>query len=77
MPEFDIDAQPVNWRQYGEFVADGGYDEPRWWSGDGWAWLQAEGRRVPRYVEQMAGGVLGWRAGPACNAWLPARPCCT
>jgi len=63
VPEFEIDAQPVAWAQYGEFVADGGYDDPRWWSSDGWTWLQREGRRVPRHVDQMRQGVLQQRFG--------------
>src|SRR5438445_113265 len=53
LPEFEIDAQAVSWAQYGEFVEDGGYDEARHWSPAGWAWVQAEGRRTPRYVDQM------------------------
>src|SRR5205085_7087253 len=63
VPEFDIDAQPVTWAQYGEFVEDGGYDEPSWWSEPGRAWLQHEGRRVPRYVDQLRQGVLQQRFG--------------
>jgi ergothioneine biosynthesis protein EgtB len=61
--EYEIDAQPVSWAQYAEFVEDGGYDESRWWSEDGWAWLQREGRRCPRHVEQMRHGVLTRRFG--------------
>ena len=61
--EFEIDAQAVNWSRYAEFVADGGYDDARWWSPEGWAWVQAQGRRVPRYVEQMRQGVLVQRHG--------------
>ena len=41
VPEFEIDAQPVQWSQYVEFVDDGGYDEPRWWSQAGWAMARA------------------------------------
>jgi len=59
VPEFEIDAQPVNWSQFVEFVDDGGYDRPEFWQPEGWAWLQAlaqaEGRRGPRYVEQIGG----------------------
>ena len=57
VPEFEIDAQPVNWAQYVEFVDDGGYDRPEFWLPEGWEWLQREagreGRRGPRYVEQI------------------------
>jgi len=63
VPEFEIDAQPVQWSQYVEFVDDGGYDEPRWWSQAGWAWLERQQRRAPRYVEQLGGAVLAQRAG--------------
>ena len=63
VPEFEIDAQPVQWAQYAEFVDDGGYDEPRWWSQAGWGWLERNERRVPRYVEQMGRAVLSQRAG--------------
>jgi ergothioneine biosynthesis protein EgtB len=61
--EFEIDAQALSWARYAEFVTDGGYDDAQWWSPEGWAWVQAEGRRVPRYVEQMRQGVLAQRHG--------------
>jgi gamma-glutamyl hercynylcysteine S-oxide synthase len=57
VPEFEIDAQPVSWSQYVEFVDDGGYDRPELWQPEGWAWLEAqarqEGRRGPRHVDQI------------------------
>lgn len=70
LPEFEIDAQPVTWSQYAEFVADGGYDRHELWSPRGWEWLdgkvRGEGRRGPRYVEQIGtaiGTVLQRRLG--------------
>ncbi|WHZ12311.1 MAG: Serine/threonine kinase [Burkholderiaceae bacterium] len=70
VPEFEIDAQPVTWAQYVEFVDDGGYDRPELWRPEGWDWLQAlaqsEGRRGPRYVDQIgvaSGAVLQTRFG--------------
>ena len=70
VPEFEIDAQAVTWAQYVEFVGDGGYDRPGLWHPDGWQWLQAqaasEGRRGPRYVEQIgmgSGAVIQTRFG--------------
>jgi len=72
VPEFEIDAQPVSWSQYIEFVDDGGYDREELWSLAGWQWLQAlsktEGRRGPRYVEQIgavSGAVMQMRFGVA------------
>lgn len=63
VPEFEIDAQPVSWAAFAEFIDDGGYDERQWWSRDGWDWLEATTRRAPRYVEQVTGGVLARRLG--------------
>jgi formylglycine-generating enzyme required for sulfatase activity len=57
VPEFEIDAQPVTWAQYVEFIDDGGYDRQELWHPQGWEWLQreaaADGRRGPRHVEQI------------------------
>jgi iron(II)-dependent oxidoreductase len=65
VPGFEIDAQPVSWSQYVEFIGDGGYDRQELWHPEGWAWLQREadrdGRRAPRHVEQIgvaSGAVL-------------------
>jgi formylglycine-generating enzyme required for sulfatase activity len=63
VPEMEIDAQPVNWGQYMEFAADGGYERRDFWSDAGWAWLQAGGRRAPAQVEQLLGDVLVQRRG--------------
>jgi iron(II)-dependent oxidoreductase len=68
VPEFEIDAQPVGWQPYCEFVEDGGYDDASYWSTDGWAWLQHEQRRTPRDVEQMRVGVLLHRFGRLVRA---------
>jgi len=72
VPEFEIDAQPVSWSQFVEFVDDGGYDREDLWSAAGWAWLQAlaagEGRRGPRHVEHIgvaSGAVMQRRFGQA------------
>ncbi|MFM9916199.1 MAG: selenoneine synthase SenA [Rhizobacter sp.] len=67
LPEFEIDSQAVTWAQYAEFVEDGGYDDARWWSTDGWQWVQREGRRVPRHVDQLRQGVLQWHFGALVN----------
>ncbi len=74
VPEFEIDAQPVSWAQFVEFVDDGGYDEMRHWSESGQHWLKEAsagqgkeyGRRAPRYVEQIgvaSGAVMQMRFG--------------
>jgi formylglycine-generating enzyme required for sulfatase activity len=63
VPDFEIDAQAVSWSRFVEFAEDGGYDDARVWSADGWAWAQAEGRRAPRGVEQLRGGVMRQQRG--------------
>ncbi len=70
VPEFEIDAQPVTWAQYVEFVDDGGYDRAECWHADGWQWLQTQsglqGGRAPRYVDQIgvaSGAVMQTRFG--------------
>ena len=71
VPEFEIDAQPVSWSQYVEFVADGGYDREELWHADGWQWMQsqAEGRRAPRHVEQI-GLARGGGQGGVLQRWF-------
>ncbi|MES2635307.1 MAG: selenoneine synthase SenA [Pseudomonadota bacterium] len=44
---FEIDSQPVSWSRFAAFVGDGGYDEPRWWTGEGWAWRQQARAKPP------------------------------
>jgi ergothioneine biosynthesis protein EgtB len=61
--EFEIDAQPVTWAEFVEFIDDGGYDDRRWWRDAGWDWLEASNRRAPRHVAQLSGGVLVQRHG--------------
>ncbi len=79
VPAYDIDAQPVNWAQYAEFVDDGGYDEVSHWSAQGRQWLQhaaQDGRRSPRYVEHMgasSGAVVQTRFGQTCR--VPGSQC--
>jgi iron(II)-dependent oxidoreductase len=36
VPPFFIDTTPVTNAAYAEFIAAGGYDDPRWWSPAGW-----------------------------------------
>ena len=74
VPEFEIDAQPVTWAQFVEFVDDSGYDRAELWQPGGWQWLQEKaadasqdgGRRGPRYVDQIgvaSGAVMQTRFG--------------
>lgn len=80
VPEFEIDAQPVDWGQFVEFVDDGGYDREELWHPQGWQWLerlaQEEGRRGPRYVDQIgvaSGAVMQTLFGRATRM-APQQP---
>src|SRR5207249_5924430 len=53
---FFIDVTPVTNRAYRDFVQDGGYDEPRWWAEDGWAWRRQEGLAAPQFWVGEGGG---------------------
>jgi iron(II)-dependent oxidoreductase len=66
LPAFWIDTAPVTNRQYIAFVADGGYEEPRWWGEEGWAWRQEAGAEHPQFWRREGGGAwsrvrFGWR----------------
>ena len=42
--------------EWAAFIADGGYDDPRHWLSDGWAWVRAEGVVAPLYWEPAESG---------------------
>jgi iron(II)-dependent oxidoreductase len=46
---FWLDTTPVTNGAYLEFLADGGYDDPRWWSEAGWEHRQQAGLFAPLY----------------------------
>ena len=58
---FGIDAALVSNADYGRFVADGGYRKPRFWTGEGRAWLAQHKAEAPR----------GWRREG--EAWYVLR----
>lgn len=48
VPAFEMDSTLVSNAQFGEFVDDGGYQKPQFWSTAGRAWLMASDRSAPR-----------------------------
>ncbi len=46
---FWLDRTPVTCEQYQQFMAVGGYNNPRWWSTEGWEWLQTAQVTEPLY----------------------------
>jgi iron(II)-dependent oxidoreductase len=49
VPGFYLDTTPVTCGAFISFIADGGYDNPRWWTEDGWAHRQRAGLIAPLY----------------------------
>jgi ergothioneine biosynthesis protein EgtB len=57
---FVMDRFNVTNQDYLEFVEAGGYRDPRWWTPEGWAWLEAEAVAHPHFWRRDDGGWL-WR----------------
>jgi ergothioneine biosynthesis protein EgtB len=73
---FRLATRPVTNREVLEFIAAGGYREPRLWLSDGWHTVRAEGWDAPLYWQHRDGGfatydLTGLRAvdpdEPACH----------
>ena len=89
LASFTIDTSPVTNRVYGEFIADGGYDDERLWHPDGWRWRHEEDATAPLFWHGD-GSVLrfgarialdpdepvqhvSWYEADACARWLGRR----
>ncbi|UGU28838.1 ergothioneine biosynthesis protein EgtB [Mycolicibacterium smegmatis] len=49
IPSFRIGRVPVTNAEWREFIDDGGYHQPRWWSPRGWAHRQEAGLVAPQF----------------------------
>lgn len=67
---FTIDAAPVAWSAFLPFVDAGGYEDERWWTPAGRAWLRALPRRQPLHLERRGANWTCRRGG----AWQPLDP---
>ena len=56
VPGFWLDTTPVTNAAYAAFIADGGYDDPRLWTADGWAHRQRAGLTAPLFWRGRAPG---------------------
>ena len=56
LPAFVIDAAPVTNAEYLTFLADGGYQDRRWWSGAGWEHRLAAGLEAPMHWRRDGDG---------------------
>ncbi len=52
---FYLDTTPVTCGAYAEFIADGGYDDPRWWTQAGWKHRQRAALSAPLYWNRDVG----------------------
>src|ERR1022692_504382 len=70
---FAIDTTPVTNAAYAEFIAAGGYDQPRWWTPAGWQHRQQAGLTAPLYWQRDGGQWLRRRFG-GTQPVPPAEP---
>src|SRR5579872_2826786 len=56
VPGFYLDTTPVTCGRYQEFIADGGYRDPRWWTRAGWEYVSKAGLEAPLYWERAGAG---------------------
>lgn len=52
VPAFNMDSTLVSNGQYGEFVADGGYQNPQFWTKAGRKWLMQQEHSAPRHWQR-------------------------
>ncbi|MEG4486352.1 ergothioneine biosynthesis protein EgtB [Microcoleus sp. D2_18a_B4] len=70
---YSIDRYPVTCRQYRDFMESGGYQNPDWWSADGWKWLQGEAVSQPLYWSENQ----AFNNHPVCGvSWYEAEAYC-
>lgn len=67
VPSFSMATTPVTVAEYRAFVDDGGYDDERLWSAEGWAWRRQHGIDGPAYWRR---GGDGWQRR-ICHLWQP------
>jgi ergothioneine biosynthesis protein EgtB len=60
---FSIDAEPVTWGAYLPFLESGGYEDLRWWTPEGRAWLASLRQRTPAGLRKVVDGWQQIRGG--------------
>ncbi|MDA2807375.1 ergothioneine biosynthesis protein EgtB [Nocardiopsis suaedae] len=49
LPAYRIAARPVSNAAHMAFIDAGGYDDPRWWTEEGWRWRSEGGKTAPAF----------------------------
>ncbi|MER6415858.1 ergothioneine biosynthesis protein EgtB [Streptomyces humidus] len=70
---FRIDTTPVTNGAYQAFIEDGGYDQERWWTKEGWAHIRGHGIHAPLFWRRDGGQWLRRRFGTT-EAVPPEEP---
>jgi iron(II)-dependent oxidoreductase len=73
VPAFYLDTTPVTNAAYTEFIADGGYDNPRWWRPAGWDHRQRARLAAPLFWRRDGTGWVRTRFG-VTEPVPPAEP---
>ncbi len=68
---FQIALAAVTQEEFARFVNDGGYEDRRHWSEDGWSWRESTGAMAPLYWRRRAGD--GWERRDF-DRWVPLEP---
>ena len=63
VPSFYLDTVPVTNAAYADFIADGGYDDERWWTRAGWEHRQRAGLSAPLFWHRDGGQWMRTRFG--------------
>jgi formylglycine-generating enzyme required for sulfatase activity len=80
LPAFWIDVYPVTNDRFARFIAAGGYEQPAFWSPEGWDWRMRDGIRQPLQwtqpgwdgPDQPVAGV-SWYEAHAYATWAQRR----
>jgi iron(II)-dependent oxidoreductase len=70
---FYLDTTPVTNADYANFIGDGGYDQPRWWTPAGWEHRCRAGLTAPAFWQRDGGGWQRRRFG-VTEPVPPAEP---
>ena len=62
--------------EWADFIADGGYSDPRWWLAAGWDWVRAQRIGAPMYWRRSEAGAPGptWQVF-TLHGWVALDPC--